>query len=258
MDQLLLMHSFVFYEKKWLEQCPEEFKPVYYRRYVDDIFVLFRSQDHLIKFRDYFNKCHPNMNFTFEQEKNGKLSFLDVEVSRDGNTFVTSVYRKPTFSGVYTHFDSFLPSTYKIGMSYTLVFRCFRICSDWNKFHKEIIFLKDIFLKNGYPTSFIDKCFKTFLDQLFIKKPQVLTVEKKTLTLVLPFLGNLSLQTKTKLQNVLKRDLSNVFRFKDRLPYELISRVIYKFQCGRCNSFYIGETDRHLKVRSGNILEFRR
>ena len=121
-------------------------------------------------------------------------------------------------------------------------------------------------MKNGYPTSFIDKCFKTFLDQLFIKKPQVLTVEKKTLTLVLPFLGNLSLQTKTKLQNVLKRvlgcckiqivfksqrDLSNVFRFKDRLPYELISRVIYKFQCGRCNSSYIGETDRHLKVRSG-------
>ena len=120
-------------------------------------------------------------------------------------------------------------------------------------------------MKNGYPTSFIDKCFKTLLDQLFIKKPQVLTVEKKTLTLVLPFLGNLSLQTKTKLQNVLKRvlgcckiqivfksqrNLSNVFRFKDRLPYELISRVVYKFQCGRCNSSYIGETDRHLKVRS--------
>ena len=108
--------SLCFYEKKWLEQCPEEFKPVSYRRYVDDIFVLFRSQDHLIKFRDYFNKCHPNINFTFEQEKNGKLSFLDVEVSRDRNTFVTSVYRKPTFSGVYTHFDSFLTSTYKIGM----------------------------------------------------------------------------------------------------------------------------------------------
>ena len=119
-----------FCGKKWLEQCPEEFKPVYYRRYVDDIFVLFRSQDHLIKFRDYFNKCHPNMNFTFEQEKNGKLSFLDAEVLRDGNTFATSVYRKPTFSGVYIHFDSFLPSTYKIGMIYTFVFRCFRICSE--------------------------------------------------------------------------------------------------------------------------------
>ena len=46
-------------------------------------------------------------------------------------------------------------------------------------------------------------------------------------------------------------NLSNVFRFKDRLPYERISRVVYKFQCGRCNSSYIGETGRHLKVRFG-------
>ena len=52
--------------------------------------------------------------------------------------------------------------------------------------------MKDIFLKNGYPTSFIDICFETFLDQLYLKRPQVLTAEKKTLTLVLPFLGELS------------------------------------------------------------------
>ena len=32
-----------FYEMKWLEQCPNEFKPVFYRRYVHDIFVLFES-----------------------------------------------------------------------------------------------------------------------------------------------------------------------------------------------------------------------
>ena len=31
-----------FYEKQWSEQCHEEFKSVYYRRFVDDIFVLFR------------------------------------------------------------------------------------------------------------------------------------------------------------------------------------------------------------------------
>ena len=44
-----------FYEIKWLEQCPKEFKPVFYRRYVDDIFVLFESAEHLSKFRNYFN-----------------------------------------------------------------------------------------------------------------------------------------------------------------------------------------------------------
>ena len=71
-----------FYKKKWLDNCPIEFKPVYYRRYVDDIFVLFRSRDHLIKFRGYLNKCFPNMKLSFEEEKNGKLPFLDVEVTR--------------------------------------------------------------------------------------------------------------------------------------------------------------------------------
>ena len=88
------------------------------------------------------------MKFSFEEEKNGKLSFLDVEVSREGNKFATTVYYKPTFSGVYTHFDSFLPTTYTFSMIYTLVFRCFSICSNLTNFHNEVVFLKDIFLKN--------------------------------------------------------------------------------------------------------------
>ena len=37
-----------------------------------------------------------------------------LQISREDKTFTTSVYRKPTFSGGYTHFDSFLPSTYSL------------------------------------------------------------------------------------------------------------------------------------------------
>ena len=85
----------------------DKFKPVCYRRYVDDIFVLFKSRDQLMKFSDYLNKCHPNMKFSFEEEKIGKLSFLNVEVSREGSKFATTAYRKPTFSDAYTHFDGF-------------------------------------------------------------------------------------------------------------------------------------------------------
>ena len=68
---------------------------------------IYKSRNHLIKFRGYLNKCHSRMKFSFEEKKNGKLSFLDIEVSREGNKFATTVYRKPIFSGVYTHFDSF-------------------------------------------------------------------------------------------------------------------------------------------------------
>ena len=42
-----------FYEVKWLEQCPKEFKPVFRGRYVIVIFVLFESAEHRLKFRDY-------------------------------------------------------------------------------------------------------------------------------------------------------------------------------------------------------------
>ena len=85
------------------------------------------------------------MKSSFEEEKIGKLTFLDVDVSREGNKFVTTVYRKLTFSGVYTHCDSFLPTTYTFGMIYTLAFRCFSVFSNWDNFHNELAFLKDIF-----------------------------------------------------------------------------------------------------------------
>ena len=60
------------------------------------------------------------MSFSMETEKENKLSFVDVEVISDQGKFTTTVYLKPTFSGVY----SFLPSVYKFGMAYTLVYRC--------------------------------------------------------------------------------------------------------------------------------------
>ena len=85
------------------------------------------------------------MSFTFEQEKNGKLSFLDVKVSREKGKFVTTVYRKPTFSGVCTYFESFLPTVYKFGMVYALAYCCFKISSDWTKFQEELSFLKQRF-----------------------------------------------------------------------------------------------------------------
>ena len=76
------------------------------------------------------------MPFTIETEQNNKMLLLDVNVIREQGKFITSVYRKPTFSGVYTHFESFLPDTYKISVIYTLVNRYFQICSRWSMFHQ--------------------------------------------------------------------------------------------------------------------------
>ena len=65
-----------FHEQIWLNDCPEDFKSVYYRRYVDDIFALFRSPDHLEKFTSYLNSKHKNIKFTYEKESNDSLPVL--------------------------------------------------------------------------------------------------------------------------------------------------------------------------------------
>ena len=106
------------------------------------------TEDMLITFLFYSNRlntCQPNMSFSFEQEKKGKLSFLDVEVSREKGKFVTSVCRKSTFSGVHIHFES----QCKFGVVCTLTYRYFKICSEWTRFHEELSFLKQVFLKSG-------------------------------------------------------------------------------------------------------------
>ena len=48
-----------------------------------------------------------------------------------------------------------------------------------------------------------------------------------------------------------KTRLGNKFHFKDHIPKNLSSGVIYKFQCGLCNESYYGECMRHLNVRIG-------
>ncbi len=76
-----------FHEKSWLYNCPSAFKPLLYRRYVDDCFLLFRSLDHVPHFLNFLNRQHPNISFTSELEKDGKLSFLDVDITRSNGKF---------------------------------------------------------------------------------------------------------------------------------------------------------------------------
>ena len=71
---------------------------VFNRQYVEDIFVLSRKEERLKLFLNYFKSCHKNIKFNSKKETINKLSFLDIETSRDKNQFITSVYRKPTFS----------------------------------------------------------------------------------------------------------------------------------------------------------------
>jgi hypothetical protein len=260
-----LANAFLCYhETQWLDECPLAFMPIFFARYVDDIFVLLRSREHIAMLSDYLSSKHPNIRFTMEEEKNNVLPFLDVNVYRDADRFSSSVHRKETFSGVYMNFRSFLPTTYKSGLLSTLLYRAYSISSSFNSLHEEVEKLKKIFARNGYPSKFVDRCIFMFLNKIYEKRKTVATVAKKEFMIVLPFLGSTSLRTKnqlirsfrellpfSKLKVVFKtsRRISSCFSFKDKIPKSLMSGVIYKYTCAGCNSCYIGSTKRFWEKR---------
>ena len=38
-----------YHESAWLSDCPSDFKPIKYNRYVDDCFLFFKSKEHAAK-----------------------------------------------------------------------------------------------------------------------------------------------------------------------------------------------------------------
>ena len=147
----LAMAFMCFMEEKWLSNCPLDFKPQFYRRYVDDTFLIFKSSTHVHLFLEYINSQHPNIKFTCDNEVNASLPFLDMTVKHNSNQISTSMYRKPTFTGLFSKFASFTPILYKKNLVSILTFRAFKICSDYLSFDKEIGFIKSVLQLNGYP-----------------------------------------------------------------------------------------------------------
>ena len=252
-----------YHEQKWLDDCPAEFKPIFYRRYVDDTFLLFDDASQVQKFHSYLNSKHPSINFTAETEIDRKLSFLDCLVSRDGSRFNTSVYRKDSFTGLGSSFYSFCPINFKINAIKTLLYRAYNVCSNFSSLHEEFSFLTSFFQRNGYCSFFVQKYIKSFLDRKFgsvVVSPPV----KPDLFISLPYFGPKSLKMKEELLSLYKKfipqktisfilsncnSIGSLFHYKDKLPTHMLSSVVYEYCCSQCESGYVGMTSRNLYMR---------
>ena len=123
-----------------------------------------------MKFFDYLNSRHPNIKFKFEKQNGGKLAFLDILISNENDNFCTIVFRKKISIGLYTNFTSFTPFSYKIGLIKTLLHRAFEISSSWNFFDQEKQAIKNLLMKNLYPSNLIDTEIKKMLENKFTTK----------------------------------------------------------------------------------------
>ncbi|XP_064477758.1 uncharacterized protein LOC135391432 [Ornithodoros turicata] len=78
----------------------------FYRRYVDDTFVIF-NQEHVNNFLSTLNDVEPGIQFTYEVEQDNRLPFLDVDVRRCQNgKLETSIHRKSCDTENFLNFES--------------------------------------------------------------------------------------------------------------------------------------------------------
>ena len=75
-------------------------------RYVDDTLAVFDTRANALLFLKYLNSLHSNIKFTMECEEDEKLAFLDLLIMKSNDNIELTIYRKPTHSGVFTHFTS--------------------------------------------------------------------------------------------------------------------------------------------------------
>ena len=155
-----------YYEEKLFSQTQ---KPPRYIRYVDDTFAIFDHEAEADEFLTKLNCLHSFLKFTFEEEKEKCLPFLDVYVEKTDVGFENSVYRKPTFSGQYLRWESFSPLKRKISLISILVHQALMICTK-RRLNGETEQIKKILLGNGYPKNVINAQITKKIAQFFTRK----------------------------------------------------------------------------------------
>ena len=123
----------------------------FYKRYVDDTFIVCNKIADAELLLNKFNESHPNIKFTLEHEENGRIHFLDVMIDiSGGGSIKRSVYRKSFWNKQYLHFRSSVPVTYKVFLTKTLINRAKLICSK-DLLETELNNIKEGLSNNGYP-----------------------------------------------------------------------------------------------------------
>jgi len=141
---------------------PPECRPDLFCRYVDDLFLLFRNHDFLNRFFTNINSVHRNVVFTKELETNICLHFLDVLIEKTSTGFTTSTYRKPTHTGLYSKWSSFVPLHRKRNLVNSLLRRAYDIDRSYELVHTEFMNNKRMLSRNGHSNNCIQRFLNLF------------------------------------------------------------------------------------------------
>ncbi|XP_046326299.2 uncharacterized protein LOC124110877 [Haliotis rufescens] len=136
-----------------LEESPlstAPFHPLCWYRNVDDTFTTIAHQNDPTEFLEHLNAEHQRIQFTMKTDTNQHLPFLDVSPQTTDDALRTSVYRKPTHTNQYIHYNSCHHLQIKQAIIATLTRRAKSICHP-DALSSELDHLKETFTSlNSY------------------------------------------------------------------------------------------------------------
>ena len=229
---------------------------------MDDISCILDSENYAKELLSELNTLSNSIKFTLELATNDKLPFLDLHISRAASKLSTSVYRKPTDTGLYLNFNSLAPKKYKVATINSLLHRAFSHNTSWFNFHNEITHIRKLLINNSYPINLIDFHIKSFLDKKLsnnnVEPRKVKDSISLALTLPLQFRGSHTIFFTSKLRKLIPELFIYFTSVKLRSIFSLTpsnsdtlssSSCVYQYKCANCQSLYIGYTKRFLIKR---------
>ena len=131
-----------------------------------------------------------------------KRMFLDVLVEKHDTEFITSVYRKPTFTGQHLRWNSFNLRKQKISLINTRVHRALMICSK-GKLSSESDNIRSIMAENGYPDHVVNSSITRKIRNF--RRPPSYGPKKRPVCLHLPWLGAISTRFEKQVASAVQR-----------------------------------------------------
>jgi len=222
--------------------------PKFWARYVDDTFAILKRSE-VNTLHETLNQIFTDIQFTIEEEHEGKLAFLDVLIDRIDGRLETRVFRKKTDTNRLLHYTSNHPVSHKRSCVRSLFGRISTHCSSEEAKLAEEKYLKKIFSENGYPPRFIQRCVKgsnikndSQTPFSWIALPYIEGVSEATARLV----KQLKIGIAHKPMSTIR---SAIMHPKDRVNDAFKTNVVYNIPCGGCSNTYVGQTGRRLKTR---------
>lgn len=231
-----------------------KFPYFFYRRYVDDIFIIV-EENNINNLLESFNNYNKDIQFTIEIEENNSINFLDITIIRENDLIITNWHHKDTFSGRYVNFNSNMSDKDKVSIIYGLVDRAIKL-SDVKFYVENLNFIYNILKEKDYPSSFLSKYINIRFQKLFSSMNTIKTPFDTSNIVILPFVNelkyffnNLYKEYNVKIVFSYEKDPYKVFlKNKDVINFQYKNHVVYNIPC-QCGACYIGETSNYIKDR---------